>query len=56
MEDVPDLICEDGVNACEGEVTDCCETIQPKCWVDVQLDPDDTVLVVVCRNGMGCQA
>lgn len=51
-----DLICEDGVNACGGEVTDCCETLQPSCWTVTQFDTDNTPLVTVCRLGFGCQA
>ena len=50
-----DLICEDGVNACEGVETDCCDTIQPSCWTTTQYDPNGDPLVTVCLPNTGCQ-
>lgn len=49
-----DWPCDCG-EGCETVETDCdCE--RPRCETTTVLDSDGTVNVIVCRNGMGCDA
>lgn len=35
--------------------TDCCSKFRPGCATTTVLDSDDTINVITCRSGNGCQ-
>ena len=40
---------------CESIGTDCCDE-QPQCQTITHRDPDGSINVITCRQGMGCDA